>query len=342
MNERDRVSDEGQPNEELVLARLLRLTQPRPTAPAAVEAAVRARVREEWLRQTASRRRRPPMIAAALITALAASLVIWIGGWWSAVPLGPAGTVLRSTGTVRVDLDGDARGWLPLRSADVAPGSRLATDGSGRLALRLASGVSVRLDHGTALGIEAADRLALERGRIYIDTQGTGAGRGSVRVRTSLGTVRDFGTQFEVAHVDEAVRVRVREGAIVVDGTTARIQGGSGEEVLIQPDGSVARARVEPFGDHWAWVGEIAPSFDIDGRTLLDFLAWIASETGRELQFADRPSEQAARAAVLHGSAVQGFTPTEALAEVLGTTHLRDIGDERVLLIELREPAASP
>jgi hypothetical protein len=103
----------------------------------------------------------------------------------------------------------------------------------------------------------------------------------------------------------------------------------------------VARARVEPFGDHWAWVGEIAPSFDTDGRTVLDILAWIASETGRELQFADRPSEQAARAAVLHGS-VQGVTPTEALAKVLRTTRLREVGDERVLLIELREPAASP
>jgi ferric-dicitrate binding protein FerR (iron transport regulator) len=336
------VSDnESQPNDELVLARLLRLTQPRTTAPAAVEATVRARVREEWLRETASRRRRRPMIAATLITGLAASLVVWIGGWWPSVPLDPAATVLRSTGTVRVDRDGDARGWRPLRSTEVAPGSRLATDGSGRLALRLASGVSVRLDHGTALDIEAADRLALERGRIYIDTHGTGAGRGSVRVRTSLGTVRDFGTQFEVAHVDESVRVRVREGAIVVDATTARIHGGSGEEVLIQPDGSVARARVEPFGDHWAWVGEIAPSFDTDGRTVLDILAWIASETGRELQFADRPSEQAARAAVLHGS-VQGVTPTEALAKVLRTTRLREVGDERVLLIELREPAASP
>ena len=339
MTEIEKTSDaDDRPDDERLLMRLLRLAEPRPAAPAAVEAAVRARVREEWLRQTVSRRRRTPLIAAALATGLAAGLVIWIGGLWPAASLDPAATVLRSTGTVRVDVDGDARGWLRLRSGDVKPGSRLATEASGRLALRLANGTGVRLDQSTALGIETADRLSLERGRIYVDTQGRGAG-GSVRVRTARGTVSDVGTQFEVAHIDESVRVRIREGAIVVDAETGRIQGGSGEEMLIQPDGSVARARIEPFDDHWAWVGEIAPSFDIDGRTPLEFLAWVARETGRELQFADRPSEQAARATVLHGS-VQGFTPAEALAAVLATTNLREIGDERVLLIEVREPAA--
>lgn len=331
----------GEPNDESALVRVLRLTQPRPQAPAAVEAAVRASVRDEWQRVTRARRRRLPMLAAAITTALAASLLIWIGGIWPAAPLDPAGSVLRATGTVRMDIDGDGRGWLRLESDDIAPGSRLATDAGSRAALRLANGANVRLDHGTEIGIEAADRLSLERGRIYIDTHRPGSAGGSVRVHTSRGIISDVGTQFEIAYVDETVRVRVREGAVLVDREAGHVQGRRGEEVAIRPDGGVERARVETFGEHWSWVEEIAPSFEIDGRTAIEFLAWIARETGRELEFVDRSSEEAARITVLHGS-VQGFTPGEALVAVLATTRLRRVEDDRLLLIEARGLSGPP
>lgn len=320
--------------DELLLMRLLRLAAPRPPAPPAVASAVRASVREEWLRKTA-RRRRAPWRTGAAITALAASLVIGITAFWPTAPLEPVGTVVRSTGNVRLDVDGDGRGWLRLDSSDIAPGSRLATDASSRLALRLANGTSVRLDHSTALAVRTPERLTLGSGRIYVDTHAPGIAGGPLQIHTTRGIVSDVGTQFEVAYVDEAVRVRVREGAVTVDRDLGRIQGNRGEEMRIGADGNVQRSVVESFGSHWSWAEEIAPSFDIDGRPLIEFLAWIARETGRELAFASRASEQAAHATVLHGS-VQGFPPNEALAAVLATTRLRHEGAEGVLLIELR------
>lgn len=326
-------------NDERLLVRLLRLAAPRPAAPPEVESAVRASVRDEWLRQT-SRRRRAPWIAAAAIAGLAASLAIWIGGSRPAATPDPIATVVHSTGDVRLDMDGDRRGWLQLDSAEIPPGSRLATDRSSRLAIRLANGASVRLDRSTELAIQSAERLTLENGRIYVDTHAPGVAGGSLQIRTSRGIVSDVGTQFEVAYVDETVRVRVREGAVTIDRDAGRIQGDRGEEVHIDADGNVKRSFIETFGDHWSWAEAIAPSFDIDGRPVIEFLAWIARETGRELAFASRASEQAARETVLHGS-VQGFPPNEALAAVLATTRLRPATDEGVLLIELRESVSS-
>ncbi|MGH8495810.1 MAG: FecR domain-containing protein [Gammaproteobacteria bacterium] len=331
--------DNANPNDELLLVRLLRLAAPRPLAPPEVESAVRETVRAEWLRATA-RRRRMPWLAGAAATALAASLVIGFAVLWPAAPLDPVATVERLSGSVRLDVDGDARGWLRIDGNDIAPGSRLVTDGSSRVALRLANGANVRLDYATELAVETSEQLVLERGRIYVDTHAPGIAGGQLLIHTSRGVVSDVGTQFEVAYVDEAVRVRVREGAVTIDRDARQIQGNRGDEVRVGPDG-VHRSTIDTFGEHWSWAEEIAPSFDIDGKPLIEFLAWIARETGRELAFASRESEQAARSTVLHGS-VQGFSPNEALAAVLATTRLRYSNDRGTLLVDLRTPATTP
>src|SRR2546427_815740 len=80
----------------------------------------------------------------------------------------------------------------------------------GRAALRLDAGPSVRLDAGSDLRLVSAHVLELRRGAVYVDT-GARSPNGSaatasgaegpaspIEIRTSLGRVRDVGTQFEV------------------------------------------------------------------------------------------------------------------------------------------------
>ncbi|CAN5121116.1 hypothetical protein BH24PSE2_BH24PSE2_15410 [soil metagenome] len=327
----DKIHDDDQQ-----LARVLRLAAPRPSAPPELEAAVRVRVRKEWLHAT-TRRRRTSWLAAAAIAGLAAGLTFWMARPSIDTDGSPVATLVRATGEVRHERSGDGRGWLTLDEANVTAGDRLATTSSGRAALRLANGTTVRLDHSTELVIGAIDQLTLTSGRVYVDTHAPGATGGPLKIRTSRGIVSDVGTQFEVAYVESAVRVRVREGAVTVDRDTGLLQGDRGDELRIEADGSVERALVPTFGAHWSWVESIAPSFDIDGRPLIEFLAWIARETGHELVFANRVSEQAARSTVLHGS-VQGFSPDKALVAVLATTRLRPVVEDGVILVDLRVP----
>ena len=52
---------------------------------------------------------------------------------------------------------------------------------------------------------------------------------------------------------------------------------------------------------------------------MLDFLSWVARETGMELEFADDSDRAAADSARLYGS-IDDLTPMEALASVMPTT----------------------
>ncbi len=54
----------------------------------------------------------------------------------------------------------------------------------------------------------------------------------------------------------------------------------------------------------------------------MDFLGWVARETGRHVEFADNRAREVAGRTLLHGS-VHGLAPLAALQQVLSTTSLR-------------------
>ena len=74
------------------------------------------------------------------------------------------------------------------------------------------------------------------------------------------------------------------------------------------------------FGSEWDWVEKLAPPFDIDGRTVSDFLAWFADQTGRSIEFGSPAAESVARQTVLNGSI--DLEPLQKLSAVLALTDL--------------------
>ena len=74
-----------------------------------------------------------------------------------------------------------------------------------------------------------------------------------------------------------------------------------------------------PHSTYWSWAAELAPTFDIENKSLMDFLDWASREAGMELVFASDELRMAAMRTELHGS-VEGFAPIEAIESVLATT----------------------
>ena len=64
----------------------------------------------------------------------------------------------------------------------------------------------------------------------------------------------------------------------------------------------------------------LAPPFDIDGRTVGDFLAWFAQQTGRSVVFGSPAAERLARETRLNGSI--DLEPMQKLSAVLALTDL--------------------
>lgn len=199
-------------------------------------------------------------------------------------------------------------------------GASIVTEGKGAIAITMGSGHSVRLDTATRVRVLTGSLLELEEGAVYVDSGGrAGADGGSLGIRTSLGMVRDIGTQYLVRSSDEGIRIRVREGTVLVNGGNAgNLPVTAGSELAVDEGGSSSFSEAPIYGTAWDWAERTAPMMDLEGKSLRTFLDWFSRERGYRLSYADPETERAASTIVLSGS-ILGLTLHEALDAVLPT-----------------------
>lgn len=333
----------GTAEEEVVVRRLLEQAGPRPEVPPADLAAIKSAFRAEWrahLRRRRIRRRQRRLLALAAALLLAAGIGGW---WWSLRPRagpGPVAQVVRLTGEVVFQAPAEAGSEPPAplsagTSIPVASVVAVGADSSGAVALRLETGPSVRIDSGSRVRLVSASILQLERGAVYVDS-GPDPRRGAgVEIQTPLGVVTEVGTQFEVRllGVDAALlRVRVREGEVRIEQGEAARSAAGGTEVTVDAGGTFTQGPLATHGAPWEWVSKAAPRLDIEGRTLREFLDWVARETGWEIRYADPELAASADTILLHGT-LGNLSPDEAPAVVLPGAGLRSEVRDGVLVV---------
>jgi ferric-dicitrate binding protein FerR (iron transport regulator) len=299
---------------------LLRAAGPRPQPPAAVTDEVRAAVAAEWRAVVASRRprrRTVPWLAAASVAVLA------VGAWLAVnqihAPHAVVATVARLTGPAEVRHEAGSP-WQSLAAgADLRAGDHVRTRTDGRVALRRTDGVEVRLDVGTTLALAEHGLARLETGRVYVDSGVAGTRSDAFVLETEFGSVRHLGTQYAAGLAPAALEVAVREGRVAIDQRGRDAVANAGESLIVRADGRIDRASLAPHDAAWQWAESMAPAFAIEGRTLDEFLAWAARETGRRLVYASPAVAQRAEQTLLKGS-VDDLSPQQAVAAVLATT----------------------
>lgn len=312
-----------------IVLELLRRAGPRPGVPAERESRVRNAVRAQWLRSTAARHRRRTALWVVAHLAAAALILVAIG-----LPrLRPVGTVAvgATVEVVRGDVRcGDGVGVCkPLLR--LLSGSVVTCGEGGRVALRAAGGASLRMDAGTRATLVAADRVRLERGALYLDSQGNGRAPGLV-VETPLGSVREIGTQLEVRLLDDGLRVAVREGRARVERPSAAHTVEAGQEATWRESGSITLAALAPDAARWAWVQQVV-AFDLDGSSAAAFARWVAREAGLDLTWASPEIEAAAETIILRGD-LPDVVPLESAAIVFPTCGLQARQEAARLVIE--------
>ena len=332
--------------EEQAMARMLRLAGPRDPIPQDVEArvynvteqawrqsVVEARsarvydsVRREWTRSGWRSRFRRWLMPLALAASAALAVAVIMQQQAPPMPVAnPAATIARI-----VDRDGGAS--LPRPGAQVFPGELLETGSMEGISLALANAESLRLGEDTAVEILAADRFRLLRGRIYADTGDLMYRQSRLVVETPMGAVTDIGTQFAVVSADDRLEVAVREGRVDVSRGAAVHIAVAGELLQLDAGGQSDIEALPPHDEYWDWTSALAPDFDIENKSLLDFLRWAARETGLELEFEDQDLRMSAMRTDLHGS-VSGFGPLEAVESVLATTAYKyRIEEDRIVV----------
>jgi ferric-dicitrate binding protein FerR (iron transport regulator) len=309
------------------LKQLFAQAKPRPLPPAADAEEIRRAVYAEWDAVTGRRRwRRRAGFAAAASVVLAAA--IWVGT--GVVPSAPPLSIARVE-RVQGVIDTEAGMRLAVNTTLVA-GETLSTR-SGQVALRLANGGSLRIGPRSEVVLTSADSAELVSGMLYFDSENRRAGA-EFSVTTPLGTVRDVGTQFVVRVEGEraGLDVGVRDGRVMLTTLAAADTAAAGERLVAAADAAAIRREVMPtFGGDWDWAEELAPPFEIDGRTVDEFLTWFARQTGRNVVFGSAEAERLARETRLNGSI--DLEPMQKLSAVLATTDLTYALDgERVVI----------
>ncbi len=209
--------------------------------------------------------------------------------------------------------------------------------GTGAAALRLAGGgPSVRIDAGTRLEVVSSSSVRLAEGAVYIDSAAAGS---AIEVRTTLGVVRDIGTQFEVRlqaeeEADEpSVRVRVREGLIILENEEGFHEADAGTELTMLRDGTMTRDTVPIYGPDWDWVIELAPIPDLEGQPLSAFFDWVTREGGWTVEFDSGETAELTSTIIMHGDA-RNLTLAEAASMVLSGSGLEYRVEEATFFVE--------
>ena len=289
---------------------LLHLAGPRPGVPAESAARVKEAVLTRWRVGARRRRLRQWVGAAAALAAMAAMVVLMVRLSRSAEDPAQRGEVLATVEQV----EGTGT-FLP--GAEIRVGDWVVTSAAGGVALRLRDGTSLRVDRGSRARLVTPAAVELASGTVYVDTGRNATG---LEVRTALGTAHDIGTQFEV-HLDTtAVRIRVRSGIVELRRGGESVSARAGTELTMGAGAAVQR-EIPANAPDWAWAANLAPVFEIEGRTVSAFLEHTAREQGWTLHYADARLTRDSSAIILHGS-VAGLRPHDALAVALSASGL--------------------
>jgi ferric-dicitrate binding protein FerR (iron transport regulator) len=303
-----------------VLERLISASGKRVAPPAqAYERALAAATRS-WQTQVRRRRWRVASSLAAGITVAAIGVGVAVRSVDSPpAPSPPIANASRVIGDVRVRTE--AFTWRSLsEAAPLSAGAVVRVETASAAALQVGA-AAVRIAGDAEIVLESPSRLRLRYGKVYVDTGGSGS-VGAMLVVTDTISASDVGTQFEVQERDDAVRVRVREGAVLLEHAGARRRGAAGDQIDIDRAGVVRLSTIRPNDPDWRWIESLATAPDIDNQPLTVLLAWVARETGAPVRFATPAVERKATVTILHGS-IRNLEPIVALSVMLATTDLR-------------------
>jgi ferric-dicitrate binding protein FerR (iron transport regulator) len=311
-------------DEEDVTARLLRLAGAPPDPAAERTRRVQQVVHREWRANRRRRLIRRATAPAIALLAVAASLlvVVWRNPSRSVVPQSneviAVGQRIEGRPVLRRGHEGRADPQPLSISTPIHADDVIETDDASRAALRTADGSSVRIDHASRIHFVTPAAIELIAGAAYIATSDGSRG---FEVRTSMGIVRDVGTQFEVRLTESSLRLRVRTGTVEIRRGANVTAAAAGTEATVSTKGTAVR-HVPPYGSDWAWTTGLASSFAIEGLSLRAFLEHMAGEEGWTLRYADPTVAEAAGRIILHGS-VDGLRAEDALGVALATSGLQ-------------------
>lgn len=183
----------------------------------------------------------------------------------------------------------------PLRSGNQIQPNDIIRTSAGSLAIRpRAVNIDIRLDRMTEIEFIDGQSMRLIKGSVYINVPSlepeASAGLQPFTTLVNGIAVNHIGTQYLVSSTEQGISVAVREGEVMIATNhqrhRSRATDKGAELVEIHADHSITKTRIVTYGERWAWANILAPDIETDGMYLVDFLDWVARETGFTIAYA--------------------------------------------------------
>ena len=331
------MNDEQDIRSEEALRVLFEHVSRRLQPPSRDEEEIREAVHAQWSRSTRRRRRRKQFVYWALAASVMLAVFVGLRSPPDLTTPVLVATIEKSFGEIVLRKE-EARDLILShhQPTNIMTGQTIVTGVDARLSLIWFNGGSLRLDQETEVRFISPSVVELIVGRIYFDSGSTAAkraGGSSFAVSTDIAIVRHVGTQFMIGVFDRVLTVSIREGAVSIEGSRYDGTATAGERVEIQTDGGYVIDAEPGFGNQWNWIEAIAPSMNLNGRTILEFLNWVSRESGRPLKFESASAKAIAASEELRG--IVDVEPTRALEIFLQTTDLEAETADDVISIRL-------
>ena len=316
------------------IEKLLAKMGPRTTPNAEKSAASKAAVRSHWQQvvNDNKRQRRTYLWAAAASIMLAVSMLV-LNLNQSPDNMNPQmlASVTTFSGQVQwQQADGD---WQDLHFNDVIEaGTVIKTADQSYLSLKLTDQSEIRLAANSEI-LTLPDVIELRFGQLYHDTDEVQAASPLI-IQTSQGTVEHIGTRYLVSSQQGEVKVAVRSGQVKMT-TDSQTQKEhillSNQMAVINTADDVAEiSEISSYDDLWGWTFIAQADFDLNNRSLHDFVQWFAQQSGLAVDWQNL--ESSSKRVRLQGN-IKNMSQEQAIKTVFYSTQYSYAINDGVLQI---------
>ncbi|MCX7554198.1 FecR domain-containing protein [Marinicella sp. S1101] len=222
------------------------------------------------------------------------------------------------SGSVQFKTKGKA--WQSLAiETEFNANTTIKTSDSGYLALTLADRSELRVDNNTELTIDSGT-INLIKGNIYHDTDDVTQTL-PLLIQTNQGIVQHVGTRYVVSQKADQLNVAVRNGKVKFTATSDQNKQHTinANQLLTSSDAMIQVSAVNPYDSVWGWTFKSQANYQLDGKSLYEFVTWFARQTGLDVDWSGLQSN--AKRIRLSGN-IKNISSDQAIKTVFLSTQL--------------------
>lgn len=312
---------------------LLSEASPRPVPGNTRKEEIYGELRSEWIASNQQVKRKRQYLISGIAASLVAALVVVTQLDTGIVDpvAAPDAVLVRSAGTATTLNGRPIEEVIPVNAPlRFKSGDIIATGADSAIAINWSTTGSLRMGAGSEITLASNEGIRLTSGEIYYDSRSFNASDATpIEVETDFGTIHHVGTQF-LASVDSAgAKISVREGQVTFGNESKSVLIKAGESGYIDENVNATISPISANDSSWSWATNVAPDWNVDGRSTMEIIHWLARETGLAVEFESELAREYAISDRIRG--IREIEPIRALSIIPVATELRfEINDAAI------------